>query len=313
MPLAKRSRHKTSSGSTFWRTTGLLFLAPSLIITMMSIRVGGNNGLSRIVGKGYGIGKCPAVGFACHQGGTLSQIPRHKKNGISSIGAEYRGISSRSFQPLSASLLSGQPKKNQLPLRWLSHDHSRQAPLQGSSQDTTEAAATKQENGEDSSKKTIDSEWNLKDLVKETLRLALRLTKKIGKANIRYENAMKLVEKLTAEGADPSMQELESCPDVESIEKEMAELRQRLQNLNALEGMLAEVQFNHGKKAKSVVLPEEVASLAIQLEVNDAPPKRVSPAQQRRKRNPPDATGPRKPYRTYVSKDDIEIRVREPN
>ena len=155
--------------------------------------------------------------------------------------------------------------------------------------------------------KTIESEWNVKELVKETQRLILRCQKKIGKASTRYQQAMEVVNKLTAEGAEPTLSELDACPDVASIELELKELRERLNNLNNLQERLAEVQFESGKRSHSVVLPQDVAILAIDLQVNDAPPKRHAPIP--KKKNPTNTNGPRKPYRTYFSKGGIEIRV----
>jgi hypothetical protein len=111
------------------------------------------------------------------------------------------------------------------------------------------------------------------------------------------QTAEKLLESNT------SLEELESCPDVELLELELKELQSRLKDLNTLEEQL------QGIKKKSTVLPEDTAALALDLGVDDKPPARPQ-------RGPPKPKGPsggssqsRKPYRCYYSFNNIEIRV----
>jgi hypothetical protein len=151
------------------------------------------------------------------------------------------------------------------------------------------------------SDKTIESQWNVGGLRKEVTRLTMRAHKKIGKANQRLTKATVEVERLTSD-PDVSMEELETCPNLEELQAELTETQDRLKNLNQLEVLLVDV------KGKSVVLPEHVAELALQLEVNDEPQKRAArPVKQEK--------GPRKmesfrlPYRRFYSENKTEIRV----
>jgi hypothetical protein len=151
------------------------------------------------------------------------------------------------------------------------------------------------------SDKTIDSQWNVGGLRKEVTRLTMRAHKKIGKANQRLAKATAEVERLTSD-PDVSMEELETCPDLEELQAGLTEIQDRLTNLNQLEVLLVDV------KGKSVVLPEHVAELALELEVNDEPQTRAArPVKQEK--------GPRKmesfrvPYRRFYSESKTEIRV----
>eukprot|EP00977_Amphora_coffeiformis_P029756 scaffold42761_cov160-Amphora_coffeaeformis.AAC.5 len=149
--------------------------------------------------------------------------------------------------------------------------------------------------------KSIDSTWNLSGLKKEVQRLSLRCHKKLGKANQRLQKAQEIVEELTTK-PDPTMEELESCPNVEALEMELNELKYRLKNLNALEESLMSMKGKSG-----VVLPEDIAQLALDLGVDDESPKQNP-------RGPKKPKGPRRmskrlPYRRYYSKDKVEIRV----
>lgn len=151
----------------------------------------------------------------------------------------------------------------------------------------------------DDNAKTIDSIWKIAALKKEVARLVMRSHKKLGKVNTKLTRARELVEQLLT---DPSatQQQLEQCPNVDAIELELKELRERLTKLNELEDLLGPV------KNKSGVLPEDVATLALNLGVNDEPPPK-------QERGPPKKKGPREskrvPYRRYYSADKTEIRV----
>ncbi|GFH50930.1 hypothetical protein CTEN210_07406 [Chaetoceros tenuissimus] len=149
--------------------------------------------------------------------------------------------------------------------------------------------------------KTLESSWNIPELKKEAARLTLRCHKKIGKASTKLNQANQIVEELMS-NPDATDDELEACPDVKSLETNYQELKDRLSKLNLLEEKLQKV-----KSGKSVVLPEEIASLALELEVTDAPPQR-QPRGAKKKKGPR-KEAPRKPYFTYTSKNNIEIRV----
>ena len=147
----------------------------------------------------------------------------------------------------------------------------------------------------------IDRTWNLGGLRKEVTRLTLRCHKKTGKANQRLQKAQDEVERLTGSD-DVSMEELEKCPNLDELEAQVEELRTRLAQLNQLEELLADV------KGKNVVLPEEIASLAIALEVNDEPPKRQERGP-KKKKGPRVMNSFRLPYRRFYTANKTEIRV----
>lgn len=149
--------------------------------------------------------------------------------------------------------------------------------------------------------KTLESSWNIPELKKEAARLTLRCHKKVGKASTKLNQANQIVEDLMS-NPDATDDELEACPDVKSLETNYQELKDRLSKLNLLEEKLQKV-----KSGKSVVLPEEIAILALELEVNDAPPQRQPRGPKKEKG--PRKEAPRKPYFTYTSKKNIEIRV----
>eukprot|EP00957_Ditylum_brightwellii_P113782 8674886-Ditylum_brightwellii.AAC.1 len=152
----------------------------------------------------------------------------------------------------------------------------------------------------DADAKTVESTWNIPGLKKEAARLTLRCHKKIGKASTRLEGAKVKVEELKTD-PDATLEQLEQCPDVGAMEAELDYLRTRLTKLNELEGMLTSVS------KKNSVLPEEMALLAIELDVNDEPPKR-QPQNKKTKKKGPKTQEPRKPYRKYFSKNNTEIR-----
>lgn len=151
------------------------------------------------------------------------------------------------------------------------------------------------------STKTMDSTWNIPGLKKEVTRLILRSHKKIAKSSTRLANAQKLVDKLTAEDSDATLEELEQCPNVEALEFELNEIRSRLKKLNELESLL------ESEKKKQAILPVEAATLALDLGVNDEPPKR--PPRAPKKKKGPRQEAPRKPYRRFYTVNKTEIRV----
>ena len=151
--------------------------------------------------------------------------------------------------------------------------------------------------------KTIDSEWNMGGLKKEVQRQLMRCHKKVGKAHERLEKAKVVVEELST-NPNALLEDLEKCPNVDALESDLQELKNRLQSLNALETILGEIKAKKG----SIVLPKKAAELAIDLGLDDKPPSRPE-------RGPPKKKGPRSsephrlPYRRYYSFENIEIRV----
>jgi hypothetical protein len=151
------------------------------------------------------------------------------------------------------------------------------------------------------SQKTLDSTWNVPGLKKEVTRLILRCHKKIAKASTRLANAQTLVEKLTADDS-ATLEELEQCPDVDALEFELNELRNRLMSLNELECLL------ENEKKKQAVLPVQAATLALDLGVNDEPP--AKPQRGPKKKKGPRQETSRLPYRRFYTENNTEIRVR---
>jgi hypothetical protein len=146
----------------------------------------------------------------------------------------------------------------------------------------------------------LERTWNLSSLRKEVSRQSVRCHKKVGKANQRLQLAQQEVDRLTS--SDVTLDELEACPNVKELAAQADELQQRLKKLNQLEVLLQDI------KGGSVVLPEFIASLAVELDVDDLAP---SPTE----RGPKKEKGPRKmnsfrlPYRRYYTENKTEIRV----
>jgi predicted ribosome quality control (RQC) complex YloA/Tae2 family protein len=151
--------------------------------------------------------------------------------------------------------------------------------------------------------KTVESEWNVPGLKKEVIRLVLRCHKKIGKANQRISKAQKIVDQLTGDES-ASLEDLEECPDIDTLEFELTELQSRLRKLNALEESLQSIKA----KKEDKVLPEEVASLAVDLGVDDQPPSKI-PRGITKPKGPRESESTRLPYRRYYSFGGVEIRV----
>ena len=148
--------------------------------------------------------------------------------------------------------------------------------------------------------KTTDSIWNIKGLKKEVARLILRSHKKIGKVHTKVRNAQAQIDKLTT--SDPTLEQLEQCPNIDAIQFELEELQSRLQKLNELEECLQK------ETKKEATLAPNVAQLALDLGVDDQPPPRPE-------RGPKKAKGPRVmdasrlPYRRFYTENKTEIRV----
>lgn len=159
-------------------------------------------------------------------------------------------------------------------------------------------------NNEDEDKKSVDSLWNVAGLKKETERLTMRCHKKVGKALTRYETAKSTMEELLT-NPDVSGEELEQCPNVDALELEWNLLRDRLIQLNELTELLQSIK----NSKKPTTLPLPIVELAIQLDVNDQPPKRAPRGPKKKKGPRASEVTSRKPYRKFYSTDNTEIRV----
>jgi hypothetical protein len=159
---------------------------------------------------------------------------------------------------------------------------------------------------EDDEKMGLDSMWNVAGLKKETERLQLRCIKKIGKAVTRHSAAEKKLEAILQKGDDATLAELESCPDnIDELKQDVDTMQERLAKLNELLDLLQPPHIP--KRAGTMMLPPEISVLAIELDVNDAPPKR--PARPVKKKKGDSGGGARLPYRKYFTLNKTEIRV----
>lgn len=147
----------------------------------------------------------------------------------------------------------------------------------------------------------LNRTWNIPELKKETARLTLRCHKKIDKASTRLENALQTVEEIRT-CPNPTQEQLESCPNTEVMKMELEELRSRLVQLNTLEELLSTM-----KNGKNVILPPDVATMALELQVNDTPLIRA-PTKPKKPKGPR-TSAPRKPYFRYYTENNTEIRV----
>jgi NFACT protein RNA binding domain len=136
--------------------------------------------------------------------------------------------------------------------------------------------------------KTIHSEWNVPELKKQVTRRILRCHKKVSKASQRLSQM-----------PDDSQEE------ARQIQNELDHQQQTLQSLNQLESLLS----NFKSKGNSAVLPEEMASLAISLQVDDGPSVNPQPRGDSKPKGPRSMSPSRLPYRRYYTQDGTEIRV----
>ena len=143
-------------------------------------------------------------------------------------------------------------------------------------------------------------EWDIAGLKAEARRAADRATKKVAKATTKLRQARDAAAALESK-EDATLEELEKCPDVDTIETELDQLRARYRDVADLNDALSVI-----KSAADAGAAAAVAS-AKALEIGDAPPPRPPRGPKKPKGKPP--SGPRMPYFTYISKDDVEIRV----
>ena len=142
---------------------------------------------------------------------------------------------------------------------------------------------------------------DLDGLKKECRRLCDRQVKKVGKATTRLRVARETLEALES-NPDPRMEELEACPDVDAIAKDLDDEKDRLARLNRLADVLGSIKSVNNPKFIDDAYP-----LAAALGVNDAPPPR--PQRVKKTKQKQANAGPRKPYWTFTSADGVDIRV----
>lgn len=143
------------------------------------------------------------------------------------------------------------------------------------------------------------SDWNIKGLKNEVSRLHTRTFKKVSKANEKL-SAAETVYNSIKNNPSPSLDQLEQCPDIDLLRSELANLQQRLGNLDDLGKQLESIKSTSDQKFPEVV---EFAKL---LNVSDVRPAPVPRGPKKAKQKP---AAPRKPYLTFLSQEGVEIRV----
>jgi hypothetical protein len=197
----------------------------------------------------------------------------------------------------------GQPPKSSMATRrptWVTQQQLRQQSFLAATDDSSSDVMTADETNE-----TEKRTWNIAGLLKEVPRLTARCHKKIGKARQRLDKAQEEVERLLTD-PNPSLEEMEQCPNIEALETDLQQLQTRLQKLNQLEVLLVELKA----KGKNVTLPLHVEELVIELEVQDEPsPQQQTVKSTKKEKGPRNMEAFRLPYRRYYSKNKTEIRV----
>lgn len=144
--------------------------------------------------------------------------------------------------------------------------------------------------------------WNVSELKKETNRLILRCHKKIDKASVKLNQALQVVEEIRT-CPNPTLEQLESCPNVEIMKQDMEDLRLRLKQLNTLELSLSTMP-----KSQMEQLPPEILTMVLDLGVQDTPLERDTSPRPKKPKGPR-TVAPRKPYFRYYTENKTEIRV----
>ena len=165
---------------------------------------------------------------------------------------------------------------------------------------TTKNLPSSGSDGEDEpTEKTLTSSWNVGGLKREMKRRLARAQKKFDQITSRLEQCKAQKTKKPTGNDNPNL-------DVEILEAELEHAGAKV--LEILQFELLMITHLRNDDPLDMVLPEPVAERALALNMTDHPPKRPP-------RGGPKPKGPRKmeptrkPYRTYTSIDNIEIRV----
>lgn len=130
--------------------------------------------------------------------------------------------------------------------------------------------------------------------------------KKVSQATTRLREAKEIVDRLLLEENNEAttLEELEKCPDVDALERDLGEKRTRLENVRALSEMTSSASSSGGKK-KTAITDEEkwkqCVELAIELDISDSPPPRPPRGPKKVKNANENAVRPRRPYFAYAS------------
>ena len=147
------------------------------------------------------------------------------------------------------------------------------------------------------------SEWSLAGLLEELQRQEKKAMKKVSQATTRLREAKEIVDRLLLEENDATMEELEKCPDVDALDRDLGEKRARLESVRALSEMTS--RASSGGKKKTAITDEEkwkeCVELAIELDISDSPPPRPPRGPKKVKNANKNAVRPRRPYFAYGS------------
>lgn len=149
------------------------------------------------------------------------------------------------------------------------------------------------------------SEWSLAGLLEELQRQEQKAMKKVSQATTRLREANEIVDRLLVM-EEENLEELEKCPDVDALERDLKEKRARLESVRALSEMTSSASSSGGGKKKTAIKDEEkwkeCVELAIELDISDSPPPRPPRGPKKVKNaNGKNAVRPRRPYFAYAS------------
>jgi predicted ribosome quality control (RQC) complex YloA/Tae2 family protein len=170
--------------------------------------------------------------------------------------------------------------------------------------------------------KTTKTEWNKEGLRAETQRQDLRQQKKVANAITKLREAMDKHEELMNE-RDCSLERLEQCPDVDSLERDLREKKGRLDDIKRLFDLIDRlpkktkmISLSSSRSGSNIIdddgerkLFAECVGLAESLSISDSPPEKQARGPKKQKAQA--SSGPRRPYFAYLSTDgsNCEIRV----
>lgn len=142
-------------------------------------------------------------------------------------------------------------------------------------------------------------QWDIRGLKKEIERQNLRGYKKVGKASERLAKEQAAYELLMSQ-ANPSLEQLEQCSNLDTTKQELQQSQERLKALQDLESQIRSISSSTDPNFVSLI------PTIVRLNITDT----VRPVLERGpKKIKTIGIGPRKPYFTYRSTDNIDIRV----
>ena len=163
---------------------------------------------------------------------------------------------------------------------------------------TTTTTKSNSDNEVEVSEKTLASRWNVKGLKTEANRRLDRAKKKVDQLTTR-------VERYKAQTNNPPVNSKQHL-DFLILDAELIHASEQFREIQKFE-MLLSAQMNDNGPL-DIVLPAQLAEIALALNMTDRPPSRP-PRGETKPKGPRQMKTTRKPYRKYTSIDNIEIRV----